>query len=700
MFKNYLKIALRNLWKQKGYAFINLIGFTIGITVCLFIMLYVFHELSYDQFHEKSNRIYRLANEVSTAGQQSIRVATSSGPAATALMQDFPEVEIATRIDQIGHTVVRIDDQIFNESKLMYADPNFFEVFTFPLIAGNPATALIEPQSVVLTHRLAEKYFSDEDPLGKFLTIGEDRKIYQITGMIEDVPENSHFDFDMLLSMNGYALASTTHWGNMFLYTYIVLREDADPESLKEKFHAAYPKYFGPLVVNFFKQSWEEYQEEGNSFEFILQPLTDIHLHSRLDNELHSPGNMSNLYIFSSIAAFILLIACINFMNLSTARSTNRAREVGVRKVLGSDRQSLITQFLAESLMYTIAATLLAIGLVELFLSSFNDMAGMSLPIDLFHQWWMMAGLSMMALLIGVGAGSYPALYLAKFQPADVLKGTIMTGKKSRGIRSSLVIFQFAISIGFILCTALIYSQLRYMQNKNLGFDKENVLIIQNANRLGNQKEAFHQAITEQSSVISASICQALPAEGGYNGTLFKSKPPELSQGVPQFGDEDLMFNFFRADLHYLETLNIKLQNGRNFKPEYASDSTAAIVNESVVRSFGWESPIGQYFYATGEKGTPRYHVIGVTEDYHFQSLQRSIEPVVLLYGTNGGRIAVKLQSGDVSNIVNQIEEKWRSFLPGTPFTYSFLDQDFDALFQSEQQFGNLVGYSTLLTIL
>ena len=699
MFSNYLKIAFRNIRKQKGYAFINIFGFTLGIAACLLILLYVAHELSYDRFNEKADRIYRLASDVRIASQEPDRLATSAAPAAAAMMQDFPEVETATRIDNIGQTVVRSGDQMFNEDNMFYADPNFFEVFTFPMIAGNPATALNDPKSVVLTKSTAERYFGEQSALGKTLSIGESGEVYQVTGVVEDVPDNSHFDFDLLLSMKGYKRAETAQWGNMFLYTYLVLRKDADPASLEAKFPAVYSKYYGPLIETFLKQSWEEFRGEGNYFRFILQPLTDIHLHSHLRSELQPPGSVSNLYIFSSIALFILLIACINFMNLSTARSVKRAREVGVRKVLGSDRQSIIKQFLAESLMYTAVATLLAIGFVEFFLGTFNNIAGVNLSIGLFHQWWMLAGLVVVALGVGMIAGGYPALYLAGFQPADVLKGTVKSGRKSGRVRSGLVIFQFAISIGLILCTTLVYSQLRYIQTKDLGFDKENVLVINNANRLGNQKAAFYQAVTEQSGVVSASICQALPAEGGYNGTLFKSTPPEFKQGAPQFSDKDILFSYFQADDHYLETMELRLKSGRNFSSEYASDSAAAIVNEVVVSSFGWEDPVGQYFYATGSEGTPRYHVIGVTENYHFESLHTRIKPVVLLMGNAGNRIAVRLQPGTVAGMVNTIKQTWQEFAPGAPFTYSFLDQDFDALFRAEQRFGTLVGYFTLLTI-
>jgi len=697
MFKNYLKITWRNIRKQKGYAVINLIGFTIGITACLFILLYVIHELSYDRFHEKADRIYRLANEARISSD-ALQTATSPGPAAAALVQDFPEVEIATRIDQLGQTVVRVNGQMYNENNLMYADPNFFEVFTFPMIKGNPSIALQDPQSVVLTSTTAERYFGGQDALGKTLVIGEQNEVYQVTGVVEDVPSNSHFDFDMLISMEGYEQAVTAQWGNMFLYTYFVLREDANPASMEEKFPAAYQKYYGPIIENFLRQSWSDFLSDGNYFKFIIQPLTSIHLHSNLSNELQPPGNVNNLYIFSFIAIFILLIACINFMNLSTARSTNRAREVGVRKVLGSDRHSLIRQFLAESLMYTIAATILAIGIVELFLAAFSNLAGVTLSIDQFHQWWMIGGLILLALLVGIIAGSYPALYLAKFQPVEVLKGAIKAGRKNIRVRSSLVVFQFAISIGLILCTTLVYSQLRYMQNKNLGFEKENLLVINNANRLGSQKEAFQQALTDQSGILNASICEALPAEGGFGGTLFKSSPPD-EPDTYRFSDEDLMFNFFRADYHYLETLDLQLKAGRNFSTDYATDSSAAIVNEAVVRSFGWEDPVEEYFYATGAEGAPRYQVIGVVEDYHFESLHTEIAPMVILPGAQGGRIAVRLQADNLSGMVNQIEQTWSSFVPGTPFTYSFLDQDFDALFRSEQQFGKLVGYFALLTI-
>ncbi|MBD3275197.1 MAG: FtsX-like permease family protein [Candidatus Marinimicrobia bacterium] len=698
MFRNYMKIMIRKLWKQKNYAFINIIGFTIGIASSLLILLYVAHELSYDRFHTNADRIYRI--EVNgRLLEKEANSAMSGAPYASAFMEEFPQVKVATRIDPVGDGIVKTEEQVFNESGLMYADEHFFQVFSFTLVQGDPGSVLKNPRSVVLTESTARRYFNQENPLGKMVRMDNEGDAYQVTGVVQDVPENSHFDFDILISMAGNDRYNDQHWLSLGLYTYVLMREDADLAAVKSRFPALYERHFGPIIVQYFQMSYAEFLETGDYFRFILMPLSDIHFHSRVNDQLSAPGNLSNIYIFSAIALFILLIASINFMNLSTARSAGRAREVGMRKVLGSDRRKLFWQFMGESILYSMAAMILAIGLVELLLVPFNNFAGITLSFGIFEHWWMPLGLLLLGLLVGLISGSYPALYLARFQPAQVLKGIVRDYGSSGKVRNGLVVFQFTISIGLILSTLIVYQQLQFEQQKNLGFTKENVLVVNNANRLGQQKETFRQALTNEAGVMSASICDALPARGGYSGTLFKAADPEAANGKVTYSSDDLMFNYFWADEYYIETLGLDIKTGRNFSRGLASVTSAVLINESVATSFGWEDPVGKQFYATGMDGSPEYRVIGIVEDYHFESLRNQIQPVVMMHGTGGNQLAIRLHPGDMQSAVNRLENKWRTFVPEVPFNYSFLDQDFDALFRAELQFGKLVGYFTLLTI-
>ena len=698
MLKNYLTIAVRNILRHKTYSFINIFGFTIGIASCLLILLYIGHQLSYDRFHEKADRIYRIAGEARIGTAEAV-IAISPAPAAAGFRDEFPEVEDATRFFNPGEQVTRYQDKLFNETGLFYADGNFFDVFDFELLQGDPTTVLLEPNSVVVTQEAALKYFGNEAAIGELLTIGDDNTAYKVTGIVQNPPDNSHFNFNMLLSMSSSERGKSDVWLNLFLYTYIVLREGNSPEALEAKFPGLYQKYMAPQLQQFAGISWEEFEEQGNKIALFLQPLTSIHLHSNVENELQPGGNPVNLYIFSMIALFILLIACINFMNLSTARSASRAREVGVRKVLGSAQGNLVRQFLTESILFSILAMILAIGLVELFLTPFNNIAGIKLTFSLFDHWWMAFSLIILTILVGIIAGSYPAFYLAAFKPVEVLKGEVRASKKSGRFRSGLVVFQFAISIGLIISIMLVYRQLEYVSKKDLGFDKENVIIIPNARRLGNQLEAFRQELKQQSQVISASISSAIPAHSGFGGTLYKGEPPEETDKGFSITEEDQEFKNFSADYDYIETMKMEIISGRNFSPEFASDSSAFLINEAVARRFGWEDPVGKDIYVTGWEGQPRYRVVGLLKDYHLESLHNDISPVVMSLGTTGNYLLARIQPGDTKRTLAMIEDKWREFAPNIPFGYSFLDEDFDALFRAEQRFGKIVSYFTGLTI-
>jgi len=698
MFANYLKLALRNIYVQKGYSFINIFGFSLGITCCLLILLYVTHELSYDRFHSKADRIYRVVFN-DHWGQSSIGTIYTAAPVAEGFREEFPEVENATRFMHFrGDQVVRFEDKNFNEKKMLRADANFFEIFDFNIIEGDPATALVDPNTVILTESTAKKYFGSMPAMGQILTLGEPATPLKVTGIVEDIPENSHFDFDMLVSMAGYERALNTNWLSCFLYTYVLLKEGATVESLDAKLPGLYAKYFGPLIEGFMKISWEEFREQGNDLFYTLQPLEKIHLCSHSDNELKPSGSITNLFIFAMIAVFILIIACINYMNLATARATKRAKEVGVRKVLGANRRNLICQFMTESMLFSFIAMVIAIGLIELFTPIFRNVSGVPLTFSIFHSWWIPVGLVLLTVLIGFISGSYPALFLTLFQPVEILRSKAKAGKGSARLRSGLVIFQFAISIGLILSTVMVYRQLQYIRDKNLGYNRDNVVIVKNAHRLGQQKESFRQALKTQTDIISTSSCEAIPARGGYNGTFFKAEISDNAYDAFQISEDDQISCHFEADVDYLKTMGMELVSGRNFSDDMGTDQSAVIINEAAARMFGWENPVGKFIYGTGMQNVPKFQIIGLLRDYHLSSLHKLITPVIMMRGS-GNYIAARIQSDHVPETIRMIENIWNEFAPNVPFVYSFLDEEFDALFRAEQRFGKLVGYFSVLTI-
>ena len=700
MLRNYLKIVFRNIRKQKGFAFINIFGFTIGIAGCLLIALYVIHELSYDTSIADGDRIFRVATEGKLM-ESELASAMSPPPAAGGFAREFPEVEAATRLwPSLGATPVSVGEHVYEEEGIYYADASFFTVFGFPLVEGDPSTALQEPNSMVLTSSVARKYFGDESALGKTILYGDSRQPYTVTGVIPDVPDRSHFAFDMLRSMQGFRLAGSPNWLSPSMYTYIKLRKDATPAALDAKFPALYSKYFEPILQRFMRQSWEDFQAAGNDVRFILQPLRDIHLHSHLDHELKPAGSVANLTIFSLIAVFILLIACINYMNLTTARIADRTREVGVRKVVGSNRRSIFWQFMLESLLFSVIATLLAAGLVELAMNPFNQVTGIGLTWSVLGTRWIVAALVLFPVVAGGLAGSYPAGYLAHFRPVEALTGKRGKSHGSVHFRSGLVVFQFAVSIGLILAITLVYRQLHYMQQKNLGFDKENVLVIRNTAQLRGQRETFRQQLSRQSSVVSASVTDALPAQSSIREIFFRTSPPVKEGRSVQIGDEDKEAVLIQTDVHYLPALNLQVVAGRNFSQDFASDSAGAIVNQAFVKQFGWKDPLNQTFYANVVADLPRFHVIGVVKDFHMESLHEEIKPAVIIRNVRmADDIVVRLKPGNMAASVASLGKIWNEFMPDKPMKYDFLDQDFDALFRSEQQFGKIVGFFTLLAI-
>jgi putative ABC transport system permease protein len=696
MLKNYLKIALRNLLRHKGYSLINITGLAVGIACCLLILLYVQDELAYDRHHEKAEQIYRVVLDGRLADKD-FHFAVASAPLAVMLPKELPEVLASTRLQNRAGILVRHGEKRFTEDRIFYADSTMFGVFTMPLLLGNSQTALAQPNTIVLTAAMAAKYFGDENPIGKTLAL--DNQNYQITGMMQDVPRQSHFHPDFLAAMATLSDSRDQSWLSNNFYTYLVLPANSDPKAFETKLAAVVKKYVDPQIKAAIGVGFDEFIASGGRYRYVLQRLTDIHLHSKLDVEIEPNGDIKYLYIFSAIAVFILLIACINFMNLATARSANRAKEVGVRKVLGSLRTQLVQQFLSESMLISFIALLIAIGLVELLLPFFNNLAARHLQADFFSDNLARFGLIGFALLVGIIAGSYPAFFLASFQPVSVLKGKLSRrGGRSHWLRSGLVVSQFAISIALIVGTAVVHQQLQYVQSQNLGFNKAHVVVIQKASELGQQGQAFKQELLRYPNVLNASTSTEVPGRWFSNTAV----QPE---GAPP--DRLELVWYLAADDDFVKTLDMKITAGRNFSKAFSMDSSAVIINETAVKRLGWTDAVGKKIVLRGR--TPeeslKFTVIGVLKDFHFESLRQEIRPFALfpqsaLRERTPSFVAVRIRPQNLPATLAFLEDKWQEFVPHHPFEYSFLDADFEALYRAEQRTGKIFGAFSALAIL
>jgi putative ABC transport system permease protein len=689
MFKSYLKIAARNLRRHKVYSFINIAGLAVGLACCLLISLYVKDEISYDRYHEKADRIFKVVTDARNPEKES-HFALTPAPLAEALVRDFPEVETTARLFTLfGNALIAYGEKRFNEERIFFGDSTFFEVFSIPLIAGNPETALAKPASMVLTETIAQKYFGSENPLGKTIRLNDEDDL-QITGVMADVPANSHFHCDFLISLASAGMSRNPSFiSNSNFHTYLVLRDGASPRALDSKFPAAVKKYASAQIAARFGQTFEERLAAGYETKWSLLPLTDVHLHSQREYEIEPNGNIMTVYLFSAIAVMVLLIACINFMNLTTARSASRAKEIGVRKVVGSNRLQLLRQFLTESIVLSFLALLVALVLVEAFLPSFNALAGKQMQIAFFAGWRPAAALLGIALLVGILAGSYPAFLLSSLRPAFVLKNAAPAGGSASWIRRGLVVFQFAISVGLIAGTLIVHNQLGYVLNRPLGFDKEQVLMVKRAQALGQQREAFKQKLLQNPHIVRAATSTTLPGKlfgrSTYRGL---EAPPENARAMHEiYVDED-----------FISTLGITLVAGRNFSPDFASDSSAVLLNETAAKKFGWTDPIGRQLTRPGNldwRGT----VIGVVKDFHFESLHKPILPLVIRHEPFYQYFSVRIRTENMASTVQFVESTWKAFAQQQPFEFSFLDQDFDALYRAEQRTGKIFGIFAALAI-
>lgn len=688
MLSNYLKVAIRNITKHKFFSFINIFGLTIGIAACLFIVLYVSDELSYDHMHEKGAQIHRINLHGKLAGQD-LRTTNSCTPLAKALVDEIPEVSEAIRVSNYGDWVFRYKELAFTEEDIFVADSNFFDFFSFRLIEGNPETVLKNPNSIVLTEKLAKKYFADESALGQTLILGNGKENYEVTGVVENAPGNSHLKFNALLSTSSFNQFKQPIWLNNSIWTYYRLNEQGDAASVDEKLEAITDRNVAPTLIQFMGKSLEEFKAEGGIYKYYSMPMYDIHLKSELSDENEAPGDLAYVYILVAIGIFILLIACINFMNLSTAQSSGRAKEVGLRKTLGSLRPYLIGQFLTESLIYSLLAGGLALAMVFFLLPTFNQMSGKLLTFSMLWQPLILLMFSAIIIFVGLMAGSYPAFYLTSFKITETLKGKIKAGMKSGSVRGVLVTFQFWISIVLIICTAIVYQQLQYVQNKNLGIDKEHIIMFNNTTRLDNNRAAFKVAMEEHSAVVSTSYSNnAIP--GVNNTTIFRSAG----------NDADHILSTYFADHEHINTMGFEMADGRFFSRDFASDSLAVVLNKAAVAEFEWENPIGEKILNFNGDEVQTMEVIGVVEDFNFESLKAKVRPLIIQLTNTGNVLILRYNGNNPQAIIDYAQGSWDEYASGEPLEYTFLDDDFDALFRAEQRLGTVFTAFTIIAIL
>ncbi|GAB2972652.1 ABC transporter permease [Mucilaginibacter puniceus] len=691
MIKNYIKSAFRSLAKNKGFTAINILGLALGLATCLLIIFYVVDELSYDRFNEKADRIYRV-NEDLKLGDSKVEYGVAMAPLAKALTSNYPDVENAARLKPTGFHVKKGIENII-ENKVVYADPSIFDVFTLPILYGNKTSALTAPNTVIISASAALKYFNKLNVVGQLLHIDNNQTL-QITGVIKDMPAQSHFYADFFISMVTWPDSRSNSWLQSNYNTYVLMRKGTDHKKLEAAFPQLLRKYSGQELQKAVGMDFDAFEKSGSYFRLNLLPLTDIHLHSNMTGEMGANGTTQYIYIFSAIALFILIIACVNFMNLSTARSANRAREVGVRKVLGSPRKYLIAQFLMESILITFAATLIAVIVAALLLPAFNNLADKNIIINLTTLSWLLPALLVGILVIGFLAGVYPALFLSAFQPVDVLKGKLANGFKAGGLRSFLVVFQFAVSIFLIIGTLVIYTQLKYMQNRDVGYNRDQVLVIKNIFELGNQQaKIFKQQVEQLPGVVNATLTGFLPT-AGYRNTdvVFKETSKDPKKTIfPQI---------WSVDHNYIKTLDMKIVAGRDFSEQLATDSNAMIVNETAAKLLGFSNPLNKMLYRGNSRGTINsYTIIGVVKDFNFNSLRENVTPMVMLLGTDNGNLGIRINTAHIPALLTQIENKWKSLTPSNKFKYSFMDADFEATYRTEQRMGKLFIIFTSLAI-
>ena len=681
MVKNYLKIAYRNLVKYKFISFINIFGLTVGLACCMLILTYILNELSYDKYQPNADRVYRVTRTFLNPETKavSLTLSTISPPFAPLLKNDFGEIEDLTRTISNGNTPMKYKEKMFNEDNVLFADDHFFNFFKATIVKGDPKRALADPYSVMMTEEVAKKYFGDEEPMNKMIRINLGNYFdFKVTGVYKSFPANTHFHPEIMLSFN--TLNDTliygadnlrTNWGNNSFFTYIRLPNNYDPKNLETRFPAFVDKHM-PTGVKY---------KPSQGTTLGLQKLTDIHLRSHTDYEAEENGDIKRVYIFSAIALFILLIACINYMNLSTSRSTLRAKEIGIRKVAGAERKEIVFQFLSESILVSYVSLIFAMALTWLTLPWLNKISGLQLTTDILLKWQILVPLLLIPFVVGVISGIYPALFMSSFQPIKVLKGFLKVGG-GISFRKALVTLQFAISIILIIATGIVFWQMRYMQNKILGFSKEHIVTIPYSTQLNDNYDAFRNELLTNSNIKNVGRSSRIPT-----GRLLDAMGARM-ESADTLAPVNADIKFVSADHDFISTYGIKMVAGRGFSRDYSLDTGAFLINEAAAKVLGfknYDDAIGKNFGYGNRQGK----LIGVFNDFHFESLHQKITPLVLLVPRNAnsyGRISIKISGSNIPAALDRIESSWENFLPDTPYQYAFLDENFTRLYEAEQR--------------
>lgn len=685
MIKNYLKVALRNLFKHKGYAFINILGLAVGIAASVLIFLYITNEMSYDKFHDKADRIHRITADWSNKGDSRIHQLGTPFILAQTIRKKYPQVEAITQISgPVGDVIIKYRDTAFKETEVFCAEPSFFDVFSFPLLKGNPEFSLRDPNMLVMTQSLAKKYFGNEDPLGKTVEMQAfgNKLFFQVTGVMEDIPQNSHFLFDMLISMKTVYPKPSMGWTWNNYATYVTLQEGVTQSLMEEKLVEIDKVYF-------------DGGREHIPWIWTLEPITRIHLHSDLVTGNQPNGSMAYVRLFTIVAVLILLIAGINFVNLATARSARRAKEVGLRKVVGSLRRQLVQQFLGESILMSLIALIFAVILIQAALPFYRNLTGKILTFSYFGNPFVIPGLLGLALGVGILAGLYPAFFLSSFKLTHVLKGSPLAsrGRGALFLRNGLVVFQFAMSVLLIIGSLVIFQQLKYIKNQRLGFDKAHVVVIHNADTLGGQLDAYMERLKRQSEVLGVTAVRSVPGQGSPNWGIGV-------EGIER--ERPLNMNFMTCDQDFADILNIKMLEGRFMSRDFPADVDAVVINKKAADYFGIENPVGKKLRIWWTKKD--LTIIGIIDNFHFESLHRNVRSMGYMLpeaidSTRKPYLLVKIKSLAAPDALSNLRRTWESMSAGLPFEFTFLDDKVNSLYQNDNRAGRIVTLFSCLAI-
>ncbi|WP_242084884.1 ABC transporter permease [Aestuariivivens sediminis] len=697
MIKNYIRTAWRNLLKNKGFTAINIIGLSLGIGCFIVIAMFVSDELSYDKHNEHIDNLYRVHSDIVFGGTELI-MALSSDPMGETLKRDYPDVEQFARVFAAsGSKLIKNKNKYIEENSVVHADSTLFDVFTLPALAGNTKTALNEPNTVVITESAAIRYFgSAQEAVGAFLETNDNtRTLYEVTAVIEDMPQNAHFRRDFFFSMDNVEYGYGNYLSHNF-YTYVRLRDGADYKAFNANFPEVIDKYIVPQAQQYMQiESMDDFEKGGNHLSYALFPVKDIHLKSSRYAELSANSNIQYVYIFSAVALFILILACINFMNLTTARSSGRAKEVGIRKVLGTGKKSLIGQFLTESILISILALIIGLLFVKLSLGWFNGMSGKEMEMSNLLTPQFIIFLIVFPFIVGTFAGIYPAFFMSRFQPVTVLKGKLGTGHKKNTLRNFLVIFQFTTSIILIVGTVVIYKQLNYIQNTQVGFNKEQMLLVNNSGVPQETRKSLRDEIEQLTDVVSASFAGFLPvSDSSRSDTTFSTEAVMTESN-------GFNMQFWPVDYDYLDNMGMEMLEGRFFSREFGSDSMSVVINETAVQLSGLKDPVGKNLYQTNARGDVyTVKIIGVVKNFNYESLRENVGALSFRLADNSWVSAYRFKSADVAGLVDTIEAKYKEVAPGMPFNYSFMDESFDNMYRQEQRVGSVAVTFAILAII